>query len=253
MHETTIDHGWVSDFGVFHLHQTLTELGVDNSTQSTLIAWYWQQSSAWAHDCSSQLEFAAVAKTNLAAKATSLAVEGRHSELRRAIRRGLRTSVTGKLSHPDTQIRDDAEQDAWLRLLASADADGRDANVAGRSAGRDESRRRLREVPVSQLDLPDQDPDDPAPEDERDKQMPWDRVDRSDYYRNDFGDDVRRLLRDVRVSQQEKVVKQWADENPEDFRFIVNYFANSRRGRFSKRDQNRARDIYAKLRRRLVD
>jgi hypothetical protein len=205
-------HEYSTDFGLFRLNQTLLELAVDTPTQSNLIDWYWQNADQWAQSCASQLEFDAVAKTHLAAKAQSLAVEGCHSELRRAIRRGLSTSINGRLRHRDTQIRDDAEQDAWLRLLRSATVDGRDANIAGRSAGRDFARKTLREVPASQLDLPDQDPDDSAPEDERDKRLPW-----------------------------------------EDFKFIVNYFANSRRGRFGKREQNRARDIYAKLRRRLTD
>lgn len=60
-HEKLSD--FASDFGLFRLHATLTELKCDGSTRDRLIAWYWRASKLWSAD--SQAEFDAIAESEL--------------------------------------------------------------------------------------------------------------------------------------------------------------------------------------------
>lgn len=243
---------YANDFGVFRLHPTLVDLGCDAPTTSKLIDWFWQNANRWARECASQLEFDATARTCLAAEAAR--PTGRDLDtLLKAASIGVNARVPDRMRIRQRDVAEDSRQDAAVKLLEDGVTDERSANVAGQTAARRNARQRLREVPVSQLDLPEADPDDTAAPDERDKIAPWDRVDTSDYYRDNLSEDITRLLQHLRLGNQEAVIKAWADECPEDFEFIVNYFAQTRRGRFSKKDQNRAQAIYRKLRRRLAD
>lgn len=269
---------FASDFGLFRLHQTLTELNCDGSTQSRLISWYWRASKSWTAD--SQAEFDTIAKSELRSAVERL---DRNAEIVRhhtpAVKAGLKRSVPARLRSDKflgydtngrerkstTGIADDATQDAWTRLFNAEHVDARTANNAGRSAGRDEVRKRLREVPVSQLNLPDADSEDPAPLDERDSLLPWDKVDQSDKSRSNLDEQVWAFLRDGQDDLRRSILVQFRQEHPDDYDFIVRYVSRlgvdvvfrwgmicplSKRGaKFTQQERNRAKAILDRLRR----
>lgn len=271
-----ITNGFANDFGFFRLVGFLDTLNCGASTQTRLIAWYWRTAPSWIAD--DQDEFDAIAQKNLQAVAETIArnaqiVEGNTP----AVNAGLKHSIPARLRSDKflgydrqgrekvstTGLKEDAVQSTWVRLFQAKEVDGRVSNNAGRSSGRDIVRKQLREVPVSQLDLPDADPDDAAPADERDKVMPWDRVDLS--RPNDLDDAVRRFLQNGQDDLRRRILSEFRDERPDDYDFIVNYVSRlgltvrfrrgyivpvSKRGAgFTQADRNRAKAIIDRLRR----
>ena len=259
--------GFISTFGLFKLYATLTALNCDGSTQSRLIAWYWRASKSWSAD--SQAEFDAIAESEIRSAVDRLdrnaAIVQRHAS---AVKAGLKRSVPARLrseSKSTTGIADDAMEDAWTRLFRDTDVDARTANNAGRSAGRDEVRKRLREVPVSQLNLPDADSEDPAPSDERDGLLPWDKVDPSDRSRSNLDEQVWTFLRDGQDGLRRSILDDFRRDAPDDYDFIVRYVSRlgvevvfrrgmirplSKRGaRPTQQERNRAKVILDRLRR----
>jgi hypothetical protein len=258
---------FASDFGLFRLHATLTELNCDGSTQSRLISWYWRASKLWSAD--SQAEFDAIAESEIRSAVDRLdrnaEIVQRHTS---AVKAGLKRSIPARLrseSKSTTGIVDDATQDAWTRLFRDVDVDARTANNAGRSAGRDEVRKRLREVPVSQLNLPDADSEDPAPPEERDGLFPWDKVDPSDRSRSNLDEQVWAFLRDGQDDLRRNILNEFRRDAPDDYDFIVEYVSRlrvdvvfrrgrvvplSKRGaRLTQQERNRAKAILDRLRR----
>jgi hypothetical protein len=98
---------------------------------------------------------------------------------------------------------------------------------------------------------------------ERDKTLPWDKVDLSKP--NDLDDEVRRFLQNGQDDLRRRILAQFREENPEDYEFIVSYVARlggkvvfrlgrikplSERGaRFTPQERSRAKGILDKLRR----
>jgi hypothetical protein len=76
---------------------------------------------------------------------------------------------------------------------------------------------------------------------------PWERS--IDSESQDFDEAIWRLLREATDVRRKEVLLKFADERPNDFEFLLGYIARNRRGRFSRQEQNRARDIIARLRR----
>lgn len=233
----------VNDFGLFRLHKTLVDLGCDSTTQTRLISWFWRNAPLWNAD--DQSEFDAKAKENLTVE-----------YLRPAIRGGLRVSIpanlrsrqivetdTGKQQIAETQISDDAEQNAWVRLLEGGDTDSKSAYFAGMSAGRDATRDSTKYLPVSQMESP--------ADDTGIYIQPWESS--ADTVSHDFDRQVWRLIREVEDDNRKKVLLDYWDKSPEDIEFLFSYLARSRhrrRGRpASQRERDRAANIIKKLRR----
>jgi hypothetical protein len=180
---------------------------------------------------------------------------GSVENLRPAIRAGMKVSIpaklrsrqivetdTGRRHITETQIPDDAEQDAWVRLLESGATDGRSAYIAGMSAGRDATRANKKYLPVSQMDLPD-DTDAGVPVE------PWESP--ADRVSNDFDRIVWRLIREVEDDNRKRVLLDFWDTSPGDVAFLFGYIARLRHRKrpASQRERDRAAGIIKKLRR----
>jgi hypothetical protein len=178
---------------------------------------------------------------------------GSVEHLRPVIRRGMNRTIPANLRSrqivetetgqhvTETQISDDAEQDAWVRLLEAGLASERDAYLAGMSAGRDATRANLKYLPVSQMGLP---------EDETGVEVePWES--QADRVSNDFGKVVWRLIREVEDDNRKQVLLRFWDESPEDIAFLFSYLARRRNRRHpaSQKERDRAANIIKKLRR----
>jgi hypothetical protein len=216
---------FASEFLICKLVPTLTRLGCGDSMQSKAISWFHTNAKFWS--ATSGPEFDSIAETRLTEFVTTL-----------AIKQGTQKSLSAGRRH----LQRDAVQAAWVNLLESGRTDGRSANIAGRNAGHDITETESQYVSVT----PDDDVDIPTP-------APWETVDDGEYYRENWSYDVERWLKHCRTADREQIVRQFIDESPEDWQFLVNYLARSHRrgqGRWSKKDQNRAQKIYAKLRRR---
>jgi acetyl-CoA carboxylase alpha subunit len=112
------------------------------------------------------------------------------------------------------------------------------------------------------MNLPDADSDEPIPQDERDKRMPWDRV--TLCQPDDWHADVLRVIREVQDDTRRKILRQFRDDRPDDYRFIVDYVSRlggevrfrrgiltpiSKRGAgFTQQERNRAKAIIDRLR-----
>jgi hypothetical protein len=243
-----IRNDFANDFGLFRLHSVLQTLGCDSATQNRLIDWYWRNAT-W--DAESQGEFDTVARIHLADAAR---LESVVAELRPAIRGGSKVSIPAKLrsdkflgydrqgreKFSTTGLKDDAEQDAWVRVLEAGKSDGRSAYIAGMSAGRDAFRDNAKHVPVSQMVLPEDETEAPI--------EPWEQS--IDILSNDFDRQVWRLLREVEDDNRRKALLDFWDESPEDVQFLFSYLA---RRRHRKRpapqpERDRATNILKKLR-----
>ena len=245
-----------------------------------MIAWFHTTAKNWSAD--SQAEFDAIAETEIRSAVDRLK---RNAEIVQqhtpAVKTGLKRSIparlrsdsflgydrTGRERKSTTGVVDDATQDVWTRLFADAEVNGRTANNAGRSAGRDEVRKRLREVPVSQLDLQDADSGDAnlsAYGIERDKTQPWDRLDQSDLFRASLDERIWTFLRDGQDGLRRGVLNKFRQDAPDDYDFIVKYVSRlgvevvfrkgrivplSKRGtKFTRQERNRAKAILDRLR-----
>ena len=272
-HGGRVQNDFIKDFGLFRLIATLQSLGCDARAESRLVAWYWrvtkdsQQLGLW--DADTQQEFDVIARNNLLVELRGPSI---NSGIKRTLRADLRSDQflrydrQGREVISTTGLADDAKQDAWAKLFAAAETGGREANFAGRRAGKAVARKTLREIPVSQLNLKDADSGDPdltAYGIERDKTLPWDKVDLSKP--NDLDDEVRRFLQNGQDDLRRRILAQFREENPEDYEFIVSYVARlggkvvfrlgrikplSERGaRFTPQERSRAKGILDKLRR----
>ena len=150
-------------------------------------------------------------------------------------------SATGREKVSSTDFVRDAVQGRWVQLLEDARAegdasrDGARANSAGRSAGRDIIREQRRYVL-----LPEEETD---PETgESTSAAPWNQTDPSDYYRENFADDVRRVLRAVEHQHQRGVLLRLRDERPDDYEFLITYLAGRRRSRFTRKERSHSGD-----------
>lgn len=246
---------FANDFGLFRLNQTLVNMGCDSPTQSRLIGWYWEHAKNW--NASSQKEFDDLARANLTSEYLRPAIRG---GLKRSIpanmrsRRIVETSTSQHIS--ETQIQNDAEQDAWVRLLEAGTMDPKSAYTAAITAGHEGVRSVTRELPMSQLNLHESDdPDDPEDTQELDGPAPWDG--------DKFDSAITRILCEMQEDRRKDLLRQFREEHPEDYEFIVNYVDRTkvkfrkgrivpvmtRGARISQADRNRAKDILAKLRR----
>jgi hypothetical protein len=246
---------FVSDFAFFKLAATLKELNC-GSLESRLIDWYWRASRTW-EDCDSQEEFEAAAKRRLAAKYRFLIDP--HKDTLATIERGAKHTIPttlrsnkflgydrlGREKFSTTGMMDDAQQDAWVELLKNeVFASGqfrtnpRPVGIAAMSAGRDRLRTTAKEVPTDFNVVKKGDDGEilaiePSHEDS--------------VFAQD--DPTWKLLRGWEDETRVKIIQQFADERPDDFRFLMQHISNKRKFHQDRADVNRARAITSRLRR----
>lgn len=222
-------HDFVADFGLFRLHQTLVELGCDVTTQNRLIEWYWKNATWFADN---QSEFDAIARGELLTQinGSSSKIDGLAS-LQKFINDGAKRTIpahlrsrkflgytsTGREAYAETQLEDDASQDAWVNLIERGTVDGM-------SSGREITREGREFRPLPEVEYCD-----PGA---------------------DYAPDVWRLIRDADDGVRRRILADFKAERPEDYAFLVEYIGNRYRRRVSKKTANRAGTVVALLRRR---
>lgn len=258
---------WANDFLVTRLGPTLLKLGCADRHWESITKWFRNHAPAW--QASSQTEFDAVATTRLTAEVrrrVASDVGTNFDSLTKALRAGLRKTVPAKLRHKkiiesvptqhigraneDDYVRrhveksgvdEDAQQDAFVRLLETGSSDSKSAHIAGMSSGRDASRSALKYVPVSQMEL--------AKDEEGESLPPWERsIDRES---RDFDEAVWKLLRGVFDDNRKALLLKFWDENSDDMVFLFSYLARKgyRKRPTSQKERDRAAGIIKRLRR----
>jgi len=257
---------WSSDYLLRHLGPQLLRLHVTSGWDSC-IRWFKRESPRWV--ASSQSEFDAIASVKVeheARRLNSIPVKHNLDSLLKAVNGGVRQTVPAKLRHkkieetistqhigkPDEEdhvfrhveksgVDEDAQQDAFVRLLESGQADGRSAHVFGMSAGRDATRDNLKYVPESQTERPQDEAGEFLP--------PWEQsIDRES---RDFDDAVWKLLGEATDIRRKELLLAFWDKNEADMAFLISYLARKgyRKRPASQKDRDRAAGIIKRLRR----
>jgi hypothetical protein len=231
-------------------------LKAHDAVKDTIIQWFWQHSPEW--NAATQETFDAEAERRLIQRCNRPDVEIDFVLLNDAIQRGVRKRIPGRLRHrqfigydrvtgkevyAETQLEDDACQSAWLALLERRAFGGRDANVAGQTAGRRQVRQIERIVPVSQLTLPAADSEDP----ESEPLAPWDNQPVTRRAGSDPA--VYALIDELQEDIRRQIIAQFAKERPEDYKFLVEYIGSKGKTRHTAQERRRAKTIIDRLRR----
>jgi hypothetical protein len=231
-------------------------LKAHDAVKDTIIRWYWQHAPDW--NAATQEKFDAEAEHRLIQRCNRPDFEIDFVSLDDAIQRGVRKRIPGRLRHrqfigydvtgkevyAETQLEDDACQAAWLDLLERRAFNGRDANVAGQTAGRRQVRDVERLLPLSQLpDLPSADPEDP----ESEKLAPWDNQPVTRRAGSDPA--VCALIDELQEDIRRQIIRQFEKERPEDYKFLVEYIGSKSKTRHTSQDRRRAKTIIDRLRR----
>jgi hypothetical protein len=247
-----MQHEFASEFGIHKLAAILKELGCSEADQTRLFDWYWKHAKNW--NASSQSEFNDLANANLTVEYLRPAIRGGTKKSIPAKMRSRRVVETATGQHiAETQIPDDAEQDAWLHLLEAGTMDPKSAYTAGITAGHEGVRSVTRELPMSQRKRTDADSE---TSESLEGVAPWDQ--------DKFDSEITRYLHNKQEDRRKDILRQFREEHSDDYEFIVNYVDRQtkvrfRRGRIvpvmmrgariSQADRNRARTIIDKLRR----
>ena len=163
-------------------------------------------------------------------------------KITRAIRQGTRKSIPASMRRKDkvwdklfqkefehsTGKSEDAISDAWVKLLGEKTFDGRSANLAGRSAGRDAGRIDQQYLITSQSDLPAVAPEQ-GEQNLEEVILPWDDEIRKRRVSNGKEtpeyETINVLLADEQDRHRRRILLQFKRERPEDFEFIIAYVA----------------------------
>jgi hypothetical protein len=235
-----------------HITRIFTELGCSPAQRSRLEDYFRQNSSKWTVTSSSQSEFDAIAETSLRSE-----YERHIKGIDKILRTGAAFRVPAHLRHDkflgytntgrekisSTGLVEDAKQNAWLKLIeienGNKSPEPAALNTLGQNEGRDAVREQRKYVPLPQ-----------PPDDESAPVAPWDELDPSDTYRANLNLEIERLFRNIKTASQEQIMRQFREESPDDYAFLVNYMAQRWKSRFTRAEQNRAGAIVKKLRRR---
>jgi hypothetical protein len=163
-------------------------------------------------------------------------------------------SASGRATFAQTQIADDIRQNIFVTLLDTKALKVGNAvntkaayNLARRYA-KDWLRKELPVMPVSQMDLPQADPED----EETELIEPWDKVDLSDLSRMNYDDGTWQILGWWEDDSRRRALDLLKNEKPEDHQFILTYATGLRKGqKYSLKERHRALTIRRWLERRV--